>query len=225
MRPEPLPRRKCVAPGAPSRRAPAWPRGAERPSLLVGPRARPPLLTGRAPPESAPPAVAECCADGSVCPGHTCAKCECADCGKGGHDKDYNAASLLTTCEGSPGAAPAFCQPNLCIGGTAMCCPSGKVCPGSTCAKCDCGDCTMTNADGSTSSIAHSGDAAYDDSSRLSTCTNSAATCDPDKCIDDIAECCSDGTVCPGHTCAKWCARARPPPSPLAPLLGEGGRG
>lgn len=147
------------------------------------------------------PTVAECCADGSVCPGHTCAKCECSDCGAGGHGKDYNAASQLTKCEGS---ANAFCQPDLCIGGTAMCCPSGKVCPGSTCDKCDCADCSMTDKNGVTTTIAHSGDAAYDDLSRLSTCTNSAATCDPDKCIDDIAECCADGTVCPGHTCGKW---------------------
>lgn len=76
-------------------------------------------------------AVAECCPGGAVCPGHTCAKCECADCGLAGHAKDYNAASLLTKC---PGPLGTFCQPNLCVGGTAMCCPdTGKVCPGTTC--------------------------------------------------------------------------------------------
>jgi len=145
--------------------------------------------------------VAECCSDGSVCPGHTCAKCECPSCGGDGHDKNYDAASQLTVC---PGDGPKdYCQPDLCVGGTAMCCPkTGKVCPASTCATCDCFDCETTDADGEAKTIPHSS-AGWNDASRLSTCHGSAATCDPDNCMNGIAECCADGSVCPGHVCEK----------------------
>jgi hypothetical protein len=68
--------------------------------------------------------------------------------------------------------------------------------------QCECFDCTDGERE-----IPRAG--GWDDAARLSVCADGGSRCDPDQCMDDIAECCADGKVCPGHSCAKWCAAAR----------------
>jgi len=137
--------------------------------------------------------IAECCPDGSVCPGSTCSKCQCPKCPFS--DKEGKSSVPLPPPLPKCPGVDVPCQPDLCLNDIAMCCPDGSVCPNSTCSKCNCPNCNMADGSGGFKSIPRI--------DGLAKCLFSDATCNPNVCEGDAAQCCPDGYACPGHTCDK----------------------